>query len=105
MLAERTCIDTTRPNADESFREAFSSLISDRQEGAVLKADGALYNERRWPWVKASNSAGWCRSLHGADIWLLAQAGLYPQLRRHRRLGPSWCILGEGSGQGAAGYV
>ncbi|KAM5530825.1 hypothetical protein V8D89_015515 [Ganoderma adspersum] len=52
MLAERTSIDMTRPDADESCRAAFSSLISDRQEGAVLKADGATYNERRWPWVK-----------------------------------------------------
>ena len=58
MLAERTCIDMTRPNADESCRAVFSSLISDRQEGAVLKADGATYNERRCPWVKASDSSG-----------------------------------------------
>lgn len=58
MLAERTSIDMTRPDADESCREAFSSLVSNRQEGAVLKADGATYNERRWPWVKASDPAG-----------------------------------------------
>ncbi|KAI1796725.1 hypothetical protein LXA43DRAFT_571479 [Ganoderma leucocontextum] len=52
MLAARICIDMTRLNADQSCRTAFSSLIADRQEGAVLKADGATYNERRWPWVK-----------------------------------------------------
>ena len=57
MLAERSCIDMTRSNAEESFRKIFSSLVSDHQEGAVLKADGAGYNERRWPWVKASTPA------------------------------------------------
>ena len=54
MLAERTCIDMTRRNAEESFRKVFSSLVADRGEGAVLKAEGAAYNERRWPWVKVS---------------------------------------------------
>lgn len=55
MLAERTCIDKTRRDAKESFRGVFASLIADRQEGAVLKADASTYNERRWPWVKASS--------------------------------------------------
>ncbi|PIL24908.1 hypothetical protein GSI_12795 [Ganoderma sinense ZZ0214-1] len=57
MLAERTCVNATRPDAEGLFRQAFSTLISDHQEGAVLKADGAAYNERRWPWVKASPAA------------------------------------------------
>ncbi|KAI0700149.1 hypothetical protein C8T65DRAFT_831678 [Cerioporus squamosus] len=52
MLAERVCIDMKRAGAAESLRKAFATLIADHQEGAVLKADGAQYGERRWPWVK-----------------------------------------------------
>ncbi|KAI0831933.1 hypothetical protein BC628DRAFT_1350625 [Trametes gibbosa] len=52
MLAERTCVDTSRANAKEMFRRAFSRTIADHQEGVVVKADVAQYAERRFPWVK-----------------------------------------------------
>ena len=52
MLAERTCIDLTLPDADEVCRQAFSKLLANYQEGAVLKAESAQYAEGRLPWVK-----------------------------------------------------
>ena len=52
ILAERTCIDLTLPDADEVCRQAFSKLLANYQEGAVLKAERAQYAERRLPWVK-----------------------------------------------------
>ena len=68
MLAERTCIDMRRVDAEESFRKAFASLLADRQEGAVLKADAATYNGRRWPWVKASSIMTILRIPSEADL-------------------------------------
>ncbi|KAI0332785.1 hypothetical protein GY45DRAFT_1273530 [Cubamyces sp. BRFM 1775] len=52
MLAERTCIDMRHANAEETLSRAFARVIADHQEGVVIKADGARYAERRWPWVK-----------------------------------------------------
>ncbi|KAI0742007.1 hypothetical protein C8Q80DRAFT_1260737 [Daedaleopsis nitida] len=52
MLAERTCVDTTHPDALDTLREAFAKLEADHQEGAVLKADEAQYGEWKMPWVK-----------------------------------------------------
>lgn len=52
MLAERTCIDTTLPNGEGMLRRAFARVVADHQEGVVIKADGAGYAEKRWPWVK-----------------------------------------------------
>ncbi|KAH9849855.1 hypothetical protein C2E23DRAFT_877883 [Lenzites betulinus] len=52
MLAERTCIDTSRADAEETLRRAFASAVADHQEGVVIKADLATYAERRLPWVK-----------------------------------------------------
>ncbi|KAH9893240.1 hypothetical protein C8Q73DRAFT_746032 [Cubamyces lactineus] len=52
MFAERTCINMTHPDAEETLRRVFARVIADHQEGVVIKADGAMYAERRWPWVK-----------------------------------------------------
>ncbi|KAI0761805.1 hypothetical protein BD413DRAFT_646329 [Trametes elegans] len=52
MLAERTCINMRHADAEERFRRVFARVIADHQEGVVIKADGAQYAERRWPWVK-----------------------------------------------------
>ena len=54
MLAERTCIDTTRPEALDTLRKAFAKLEADHQEGAVLKADESRYNDWKLRWVKVS---------------------------------------------------
>ena len=70
MLAERTCIDMRCVDAEKSFRKVFASLVADRQEGAVLKADAATYNGRRWPWVKASTIMTILRMLPEADLIL-----------------------------------
>lgn len=52
MLAERECIDMWRADALATLKSIFAGLIADHQEGAVLKADGAQYGEKRSPWVK-----------------------------------------------------
>ncbi|OSD05314.1 hypothetical protein PYCCODRAFT_1385066 [Trametes coccinea BRFM310] len=52
MLAERTCVELGRADTEEKLRRAFARVIADHQEGVVLKADGARYAEKRWPWVK-----------------------------------------------------
>ncbi|KAI8985616.1 hypothetical protein BD414DRAFT_60158 [Trametes punicea] len=52
MLAERTCITMGMADTEEKFRELFARVIADHQEGVVIKADGAKYAEKRWPWVK-----------------------------------------------------
>ncbi|KAI0358264.1 hypothetical protein OH77DRAFT_1449955 [Trametes cingulata] len=52
MLAERTCIDMKSKEPEEQLRRVFARAIANHQEGVVLKAAGATYAERRWPWVK-----------------------------------------------------
>ncbi|KAI9062683.1 hypothetical protein FKP32DRAFT_1652628 [Trametes sanguinea] len=52
MLAERTCVEMGRADTEEKLRRAFARAIADHQEGVVIKADGARYAEKRWPWVK-----------------------------------------------------
>lgn len=64
MLAERTCIDTTLPNGEEMLRRAFARVVADHQEGVVIKADGAGYAEKRWPWVKVRPAKSQARTLH-----------------------------------------
>ncbi|KAI0369767.1 hypothetical protein BV20DRAFT_1044223 [Pilatotrama ljubarskyi] len=52
MLAERTCIDMKSKDPAEELRRVFARVIANHQEGIVIKAGGATYAERRWPWVK-----------------------------------------------------
>ncbi|KAI0642398.1 hypothetical protein C8Q79DRAFT_251688 [Trametes meyenii] len=52
MLAERTCVDLRRANAADALRRVFAHAIANHQEGVVIKAEGARYAEKRWPWVK-----------------------------------------------------
>ncbi|KAI0675996.1 hypothetical protein C8Q78DRAFT_1135769 [Trametes maxima] len=52
MLAERTCVDLRRADAADALRRVFAHAIADHQEGVVIKAEGAAYAEKRWPWVK-----------------------------------------------------
>ncbi|KAI0664436.1 hypothetical protein C8Q70DRAFT_947961 [Cubamyces menziesii] len=52
MVAERTCIDMKNSDGEDTLRRTFARVIADHQEGVVIKADGAMYAERRWPWVK-----------------------------------------------------
>ncbi|OSX64101.1 hypothetical protein POSPLADRAFT_1088234, partial [Postia placenta MAD-698-R-SB12] len=58
MLAQRQAIPTIQrsPNKDvtpdKQLRDAFARNIADHQEGLVLKADEAKYNERQLPWIK-----------------------------------------------------
>ncbi|KAI0630766.1 hypothetical protein C8Q77DRAFT_1135097 [Trametes polyzona] len=52
MLAERTLIDLASEDPQDALRRAFARVVADHQEGVVVKADGATYAERRWPWVK-----------------------------------------------------
>ena len=55
MLAERICIDLTKPDAEENCRKYFSNLKASHEEGTVIKAECAQYGERRWPWVKVGS--------------------------------------------------
>ncbi|KAH9933457.1 uncharacterized protein B0H18DRAFT_928466 [Fomitopsis serialis] len=59
MLVKRVAIDmqpsvSTRGGMDPEarLREIFAQRIADHQEGLVLKADEARYNDWRLPWVK-----------------------------------------------------
>lgn len=62
MLAQRQAISTIQrsPNKDvtpdKQLRDAFARNIADHQEGLVLKADEAKYNERQLPWIKVALS-------------------------------------------------
>lgn len=64
MLAERTCIDTTLPNGEGMLRRTFARVVADHQEGVVIKADGAGYAEKRWPWVKVRPAISTARLLY-----------------------------------------
>ncbi|EPQ56356.1 DNA ligase/mRNA capping enzyme, partial [Gloeophyllum trabeum ATCC 11539] len=56
MLAERTLVSpdgiAEGGDAEERLRSTFARLLSEREEGIVLKAERGLYNEYRSPWVK-----------------------------------------------------
>ena len=68
MLAERTCIDLNRSDAEESCRRTFATLLANYQEGAVIKAECAQYGEKRWPWVKVSRLVHLLSSRYIIDI-------------------------------------
>ncbi|KAH9840015.1 uncharacterized protein C8Q71DRAFT_745448 [Rhodofomes roseus] len=58
MLAERVAIDMRPtaapgvPDPQARLRKVFAEIIANHQEGLVLKADEAPYNDWRMPWVK-----------------------------------------------------
>ncbi|KAH7922581.1 DNA ligase/mRNA capping enzyme [Leucogyrophana mollusca] len=52
MLAERRVVETDRDNAVGTLRQIWAEKIADHEEGLVLKASEASYNDFRLPWVK-----------------------------------------------------
>lgn len=73
MLTDRIAIDM-RPDdhavdPEAHLRKVFAEVIADHQEGLVLKAHEAAYNDWRMPWVKVgrvvchgvpSRRLSWC---------------------------------------------
>ena len=60
MLAERVAIDMCPDehgvDPDARLRKVFAEIIADHQEGVVLKAHEATYNDWRMPWVKVGTA-------------------------------------------------
>jgi DNA ligase-4 len=58
MLSDRIAIDLNHVDgiakAEKDLRYAFARLIANHEEGLVLKADEAAYNDSSLPWVKVS---------------------------------------------------
>ena len=55
MISERVPIDLhsqDETTALMTLQKIFEAVVDDRQEGIVLKADEAFYNDFRAPWVK-----------------------------------------------------
>ena len=95
MVAERTCIDMKNSDGEDTLRRTFARVIADHQEGMVIKADGAMYAERRWPWVKVRLVLATVIVDTDAPCFATVEARLHSRAWGYRRSRPARGLLGE----------